>query len=193
MIPFNYFFYEIPQEYILVSWDGTMKILARWGMLGEQDCARAYYLWHGQVALKYTWQRKSIWSVYPVFTSYRQDERISQLLLRALPWFHVSCFSCKSISWWHVVVKEWVILPAPPWQFTSFPALLILPPSVTKIPMCYVANSENTFPKHFPESDLFYQHLLDNSLPAAHIAFTVTKWTVTEFWFYNNYFSLSQL
>ena len=63
---------------------------------------------------------------------------------------------------------------------SSLPALLILPHSVTKIPMCYVANiflsSENTSPpKYFPESDLFYQHLLDSSLPAAHIAFTVTK------------------
>ena len=163
-------------------WDD--EDLARWGMLGEQDGACAYYLWHGQVALHYTWQRKNIWSVYPVFTLYRQDKRISQLLLRALPWFHVSCFSCKSISWWHVVVKEWVILPAPPWQLTSC--------SLNTPSQCYKDSNvlcckyfsefrEHFPPKHFPESDLFYQHLLDNSLPAAHIAFTVTKWTVTEF------------
>ena len=59
MIPFDYFFYIIALEFTLVSWDGTMKILARWGMLGEQEGARAYYLWHGQVALHYTWQRKT--------------------------------------------------------------------------------------------------------------------------------------
>ena len=118
MIPLNYFLYVVALEYALCI-GGMMKILARWGMLGEQDGARAYYLWHGQVALHYTWQRKNIWSVYPVITLYRQDKRISQLLLRAPPWFYVSCFSCKSISWWLVVVKEWVILPAPPWQLTS--------------------------------------------------------------------------
>ena len=146
MIPFNYFFYEIPQEYILVSWDGTMKILARWGMLGEQD--GAYYLWHGQVALHYTWQRKNIWSAYPVFTSYRQDERISQLLLRALPWFHVSCFSCKSISWWHVVVKEWVILPAPPWQLTS--CSLNTPSQCYKDSNVLCCKYFSEFREHFP-------------------------------------------
>ena len=146
MIPFDYFFYEIQLEYILVSWDGTMKILARWGMLGEQDGARAYYLWHGQVALHYTWQRKNIWSVYPVITLNRQDKRISQLLLRALPWFHVSCFSYKSISWLHVVVKEWVILPAPPWQLTSC--------SLNTPSQCYKDSNVLCckFREHFPQT-----------------------------------------